>query len=246
MIEFIRNTLISRWPEILGLLLTLTSGFLVPWLSRKSGNYKKLNKQIMLYCLLHIFYLGIIPMAILSIGIIAITIITIIVGIPMNMVVMVVSYTILAIMSLFIFFFVMRKSKRMRIMLGKAKEISMRLYSMLRWVAIISIVLSFLNLLFIDTTHEEIAGRITLILSWMLQIWWLFLVAALIWKASEYVYSKIKITMLDGEIFYFDCSPKVCRVYRNYIRILKRDENDVVIQELQINEVAVKQIEYTK
>jgi len=246
MTEFIRSTLVSRWPEILGLVLTITSGFLVPWVSRKSGNYKRLNKKIMLYCLLHFFYLAAIPLIILSIVVVIVTIISTIVGIPMGFQVMTIMYAICTALSLLAFFLLIKISKRVQIMMNKAKEISKRLYIMFQWVAAINIVLMFLNLLLIETIHEEIAGNIALIISWMLQIWWIYLAASLVWRASEYVYSQIKITMLDGEIHHFDCSPKVCRVYRNYIRILKRDENDVVIQELQINEVAIRQIEYTK
>ena len=117
---------------------------------------------------------------------------------------------------------------------------------MLNWFVIITVVFSFINVSFIGSAHEAAAGRVMIILSWILQAWWLVIVIAIIWKASEYVYSTIVVTMLDGEVHRFDCSPKVCRVYRNYIRILKRDENNVVIQELQINEVAIKQIEYLK
>jgi len=236
----------ARWPEILGLVLTLTSGFLVPWISKKSGNYKKLNKKMMLICLLHMFYLAIVPLAISTIGIFAVVIIAAASDIHMGVIATAISYTIMAVISMLIFISVMRISKRMRIMMSKAKEISKWLYAMLQWVAISSIMLSFFSLSFIGTAHEETVYSITLAISWALQIWWLCLVAALVWKASEYVYSKIKITMMDGEIYYFDCSPKVCRVYRNYIRILKRDERDIVIQEMQINEIAIKQIEYSK
>jgi len=246
MTDFLYSTLMARWPEILGLLLTLTSGFLIPWISKKSGNYKKLNKKMMLICLLHLFYLSIVPLIISSIGVFAVVIITTITGATMGMITVATFYTLLTIITLLIFYSVMRISKRMRIMMEKAKEISKRLYTMLWWVAFLSIVLSYANLTFIGSAHEETVYSIVLAISWILQIWWLCVVAALVWKSSEYVYTKIKITMMDGEIFYFDCSPKVCRVYRNYIRILKRDENDVVIQEMQINEAAIKQIEYSK
>ncbi|MCL1788429.1 MAG: hypothetical protein FWG38_10630, partial [Defluviitaleaceae bacterium] len=120
------------------------------------------------------------------------------------------------------------------------------LYPMLQWVVVISIVLSFFNLLFVGSPYEDVVAFPVLVISWILQFWWLYIVAAVVWKTSDYVYANIKITMLDGEVFNFDCSPKVCRVYRNYIRILKRDEKGAVVQELQINEAAIRQIEYSK
>lgn len=201
---------------------------------------------MMLICLLHLLYLSVIPLLVSMAGILVITVVATVADIPMDILAFVVSYTILAIMSLLIFFSVMRISKRMQIMINKAKEINKWLYAMLQWVVIVSIVLTFASLVFVGSAYEETISSISLVISWILQIWWLCLAAVLVWKASEYVYSKIKITMMDGEILYFDCSPKVCRVYRNYIRILKRDENDIVVQEMQINEIAIKQIEYTK
>ena len=246
MTEFLFNTLRTRWPEILGLVLTITSGFLIPWISKKSGNYKKLNKQMLLICLLHLVYLSTVPLAISMVWVVIIAVVTEVAGIHMGALVTAVSYTIMAIMTVLVFIGVMRVSKRMRIMMAKAREISRRLYTMFQWMAASSIVLAYATSAFVGSEYEALAWRISLAISWALQFWWMSLVAVLVWKASEYVYSKIKVTMMDGEILHFDCSPKVCRVYRSYIRILKRDENDVVIKELQINETAIKQIEYEK
>jgi len=160
--------------------------------------------------------------------------------------IIIVSYTSMAALSLVIFFWIMRKSKRMKIMMGKAKEISKKLHTNFVWLAAFSIVLSFLSVSFVGTPIQDTVYFITLIISWISQIWWIVLVGILVWKSSEYVYSKIKVTMLDGQVYDFDCSPKVCRVYKNYIRIRKRDENNIVVQELQINEAAIQQIEYSK
>ena len=246
MIDFIRNTLLSRWPEILGLLLTLTSGFLVPWLSKKSGNYKKLNKKMVLICLLHLVYLSVVPLTISTVGIIVLTVVVTIAEIALNMTITVIFYTFLSAMTLLIFFGVMRISKRMRILTEKAKEGGKLLHPMLSWVAILSIVLSYANLAFMGTAHQETVYVAALAISWALQILWLCIMAAIVWKTSEYVYSKIKITMMDDKVYDFDCSPKVYRVYRNYVRVFKRDENGAVIHEMQINEIAIKQIEYMK
>ena len=244
--EFIQNTLTSRWPEILGLLFTLGSGFLVPWISRKSGNYKKLNWQMARIGLLHLFYLSIIPLLIGIIGVFVVAVAAETAGQPVSLTMAIASYAVMAAVSLAIYFAVMRLSKRMRLLKDRTKEKSRWLYPMLQWVVVISVVLTFANLLFIDSPYEDTVAPIMLVASWILQIWWLYIVAAVVWKTSDYVYSKIKITMLDGEVFSFDCGPKVCRVYRNYIRILKRDDTGTVVQELQINEVAIRQIEYLK
>jgi len=246
MLDFSRNILISRWPEILGLLLTLTSGFLVPWISRKSGNYKRLNKQLVLYSLLHLLYLGAVPLLISTIGIVIIVFVSVIAEITMGIVIYAVLYSILAAISLLAFLGVMRISKRMRVLMQRAREVGRRQYIMLWCVSIISIVLAYVTLVFVGSAYEEYVNQVAMVISWVLQIWWICIVASIVRKASDYVYSKIKITMMDGEVLYFDCSPRVCRVYRNYIRILKRDENDVVIRELQINEIAIKQVEYEK
>lgn len=201
---------------------------------------------MVLYCLLHLFYLSAVPMLVSTIGIVIIVFVATIAEITLGIAIYAVLYSVLAGISLLAFFGVMRKSKRMRVLMQKAREIGRRQYIMLLWVSIISIVLAYATLVFVGSVYEEYVTRVAMVMSWALQIWWICIVASLVWKASEYVYSKIKITMMDGEVLYFDCSPRVCRVYRNYIRILKRDENDVVVQELQINEAATKHIEYTK
>jgi len=135
----------------------------------------------------------------------------------------------------------------MILLTDKASEAGKHLRLMLSWVAISSFILTYVSMSFVGTPLEGFVGSGVLWgISWALQIWWLVVVAAIIWRTSHYMYSTITVTMLSGEVHHFDCSPKVCRVFKSYIRILKRDENNVVIQELQINEIAIKQIEYLK
>ena len=66
-----------------------------------------------------------------------------------------------------------------------------------------------------------------------------------VWRTAKYVYSEMKITLLDGEIIQYSCSPQMCRVHKSYIRLLKRDSDNVIIYERHINEAAIKQIEYS-
>ena len=239
------NFLLPRIPEILGILITISTGLVLPWLSRKSSNYKKIDRKLILASLLHLVYLSVVPFTIMTIGVLLLTFI-VMAGITINIWALIIFYGILAIITLLAFFGVMRWSKRMRFFLGKAKEVSKKLYVMLNGIVIISIVLSYITLIFVGSEYEAIVYRTSLIISGVLQLWWIFIVIAVIWKASKYVYSQIKITMLDGVTIHYDCSPSVCRVHRNYIRILKRDENGIVVQELQIYEAAIKHIEYLK
>ena len=246
MLDFTLYILRTRWPEILGIIFTLTSGLIMPLLTRKSSNYKKINKRLLVASLLHLIYLAAVPMLISNVGIILLVVVVTLAEVAVNIAVWVIVYSCLAIITVLAFFWVLRKSKRVKYLMQTAKELGFGLYPMFSILAISSIVLTYFALLFVGSEHETFIMRIVMVISWVIQVWWLVLVAAVVWKASEYVYSNIKITMLDGQVHSFDCSPKVCRVYRNYIRIRKRDENGVVIQELQINEVAIKQIEYSK
>jgi len=52
-------------------------------------------------------------------------------------------------------------------------------------------------------------------------------------------------TLLDGEVISYSCMPKMCRVHKHYIRLLKRDEKGAIIYERHINEAAIQQIEYS-
>jgi len=245
MVDFLINIVSNRWMEILGIILTLSTGVVIPWLSRKSGNYKKVNRKMIIAGLIHLWYLALVPMVGSTIGAFVWGIL-VGVGIELNMLVTILLYSIMAIVSAFVFFVIMHKSKRMKNLMKTAKDISHVLYKMLNALAIIVILQTFVMLPFVFTEHIDAITSVLVVISWITQIWWLCMVITIIWKASKYVYSTIKITMLDGEVIQYDCSPKVCRVHRNYIRIMKRDENDVVVQELQIYEVAIKQVEYLK
>jgi len=252
MIDFLTNLLATRWPELLGIALTLISGLIMPWLSRKSSNYKKINKQFIRISLLHLLYLSVVPIVFTAIGILlqfgylAIVGIEAITTMLHAYLIQIIAYALMAGLSLLMFFWIIGKSKRMKLMMDKAAHINKKLKTNFTCLAIASIMLNFANLSFMGTPHQDMAYRVALVISWLIQIWWLILVGIVIWNASEYVYSNIKVTMLDGQIYDFDCSPKVSRVYKNYIRIRKRDENNIVVQELQINEAAIKQIEYSK
>lgn len=247
MTDFIVSFLITRWIEILGILLTVSTGVVMPWLSRKSSNYKKINKKMIVASLIHFGYLAIVPLIGSTTGAF---IWGLFVGVGVNLTFgsTVLIYSVMAAVSILAFFVIMRKSKQMINFLSAVKNISNFLYRMLNTLVIIVILQTFVAMPFVIIEHAvaDTVMRVVLIISWITQFWWFAMIITIIWKSSSYVYSTIKITMLDGEVIQYDCSPKVCRVHRNYVRIMKRDENNVVIQELQIYEVAIKQIEYLK
>ena len=245
MIDFFLGIISTRWMEILGLVITLSTGIVMPWLSRKSSNYKKIDKKMIVASLVHLWYLSLIPITGGTIGAFVWGVFTG-AGIELNMLWTIFIYSVTAIISVFVFFIIMRKSKRMKNLMTTAKNISNMLYQMLNALAVITILQAFVILPFVFTEHIDAITRASVALSWVTQIWWLCMVITIIWKSSQYVYSTIKITMLDGEVIQYDCSPKVCRVHRNYIRVMKRDANNVVVQELQIYEASIKQVEYLK
>lgn len=61
---------------------------------------------------------------------------------------------------------------------------------------------------------------------------------------AEDPYSKIKLTMLDGEIMYYSFKPKDCKRTNKFIIIFSRDKNGDIFKETEINRDAIKQIEY--
>ena len=65
-----------------------------------------------------------------------------------------------------------------------------------------------------------------------------------VWRTSKYIFAEMRITLSDGEIIQYSCAPKMCRVHKNYVRLLKRNEKGIIIYERHINEGSIKQIEY--
>jgi len=69
-------------------------------------------------------------------------------------------------------------------------------------------------------------------------------IIAFLWRTANYVFSEMKITLNDGEVILYTCNPQMCRVHKNYLRLLKRDDKGVITYERHINELVIKQIEY--
>jgi len=240
MIDFLNNSALMRHPELIGMVVTGITGLLVPWISRRSVNYKKINKRLLISSLIYFGYFTLVQIVVVFIG----TVIAIAfqAEIENDFVFSFTAVAIMTIIALFIFWLIMIKSKRMKELMVSVRDVSRKLFLLLNGVAYVSMVFAFIYLLFMDTT----IGRGMEILSWMISFGWFYLMAVVVWKTSEYIYSQMKITLLDGEIVTCDCNPRMYRVHRNYIRLLTRDARGVVVHERQINEIAIKQIEYLK
>ena len=67
MTDFIYRNLLARGPEIIGILITLSTGIIMPWLSRKSSNYKKIDKKFIVANLLHLGYLSVVGLVMICV-----------------------------------------------------------------------------------------------------------------------------------------------------------------------------------
>jgi len=129
-------------------------------------------------------------------------------------------------------------------MMDKAKQVSRRLFLMIHWVSVASITLSFVYVPFSVMEQHTLLAQIIIYATWICTTWWFSLMITLIWRTANYVYAEMKITLTDGEIIHYSCSPQMCRVHKNYLRLLKRDEKGVIVYERHINEAMIREIEY--
>ncbi|MCL2368202.1 MAG: hypothetical protein FWC72_04325 [Oscillospiraceae bacterium] len=151
----------------------------------------------------------------------------------------------MAILTILIFWGLIVKTKRMKRMMGRAKEVSRRLFLMLNWISLVSVVLGFIHVPFVVMEGHYVVAQAISYVNWICTIWWFSLIITFIWRTAKYVYSEMKITLVDGEVIQYSCSPQMCRVHKNYLRLLKRDDKGVIIYERHINEGSIKQIEYS-
>jgi len=150
----------------------------------------------------------------------------------------------MALLIILIFWGGFIRTKRIKAMMASAKKVSRRMYLMLNWISVVSVVVSCLYLPFYAQEPQSVFAHALWYANWICTIWWFSLLVTFIWKTAKYVFSEMKITLLDGEVIQYSCSPQMCRVHKNYIRLLKRDDKGTIIYERHINEASVKQIEY--
>jgi hypothetical protein len=228
--------------QVLGMAISGIAGLIMSWISRRSTNYRKIDKSVLLSAFLFFIYLNAVQILFLSIITVAFVFVPERFALQMFISIGVAALTILLLWG------VIFRSKRIKAMMSQAKKISRRLYLKINWLSIISLILAFVFMPFdfeaYITSQRHLLAYIIVYVSGIGSIYWFFLIVTLIWKSSKYVYSEMKITLLDGEQIQHNCSPQMCRIHRNYVRLLKRDDKGKIVYERHINEVAIKQIEY--
>jgi hypothetical protein len=152
------------------------------------------------------------------------------------------------IVSILFFYGVILRTKRMKALMCRFRKEGKFFFLLIHGYVILNVLVSFIYLPYaIADAFAEEKSMIASILeyaSWFITIWWFFMIVAFIWRTANYVFSEMKITLVDGEVIQYNCSPQMCRVHKNYLRLIKRDEKGVIIYERHIHEMKIKQIEY--
>jgi len=229
-------------PQLLkavGMVISGLTGLIMSLISKRSVNYKKIDKSVVIASLLFFIYLNASPMVIVIIGGIAIGLLNLNELLPLFIV-----SAVMTIITIALLWGVFLRTKRIKAMMDKAKDVSRRMYLSINWLSFISVILGFVFLPFALLEQQAWLVQTITIIGWVLSAWWFYLMIALVWSTANYVYSEMRITLLDGEVISHSCSPQMCRIHRNYIRLITRGEGRTVISERHINEVAIKQIEY--
>jgi len=229
-------------PQLLkavGMVISGLMGLIMSLISKRSVNYKKIDKSVVIASILFFIYLNAIPMIVVFIGGIAIVLLYITELLPLFIL-----SAIMTIVTIALLWGVLFRTKRMKAMMEKAQNVSRRMYLSIHWVSFISVILTFVFLPFALLEQQAWLTQTITIIGWVLSVWWFYLMIALVWRTANYVYSEMRITLLDGEVISHSCSPQMCRIHRNYIRLITRGEERTIISERHISEVAIKQIEY--
>ena len=237
--------------KVVGMAISGITGVVVFLLSSKSVNYRRVDKRIVLASVLYFVYLNALS-AVLGGVITGATIITAAVSgtdlsttdLGTRMVFGLPSAVFLAAAIIYIFWGLILKTKMMKMMMTKAKEVSRRTFLLINWIQIVSCILVIPYMPFAFAGQTNLFTDIITFIGWGLTVWWLALIVTFVWRTANYVYSEMKITLTDGEVITYSCSPKMYRVHKHYIRLLRRDEKGKITYERHINEASVQQIEY--
>jgi len=223
-----------------GMIISGLAGVVMSWLSKRSVNYRKIDKRMAVAVLLFFFYMNIVAF-VLGFGL----------GIVIefgefNSVMPLMPYVLIfSAINILVCWLWLFRTKRVKEMFDKAKVVGKRLFYMLHWVTAVSVVLGYIYSAFLLMGEGGFFFGVISAVSWIITAWWFTLMAMLVYATSKYVYSQMKITLVDGEVIEYSCSPQMCRVHKNYIRLLRRDEKGAIVYERHINEGSVKQIEYS-
>jgi len=225
--------------RVLGMVLSGLTGLIMSLISKRSVNYRKIDKAMLLSALLFFVYINataVITSVIWGIFIVVFHMV--------EFLSLMLSAVGMAAFTILIFWGLLLRTKRMKAMMDKARSVSRRLFLMIHCVSLASILLSFLYVPFTVMEQQHFLAPIISYTTWICTILWFSLIISFIWRTATYVYSEMKITLLDGEVVQYSCSPQMYRVHKHYIRLLKRDDKGTIIYERHINEASVKQIEY--
>ena len=226
--------------KAIGMIVSAIIGLVMSVRSNRSVNYRKIDKRALGAILLYALYLNIVVFVISTVG-----------GV---LIVLFLAETIaslallsagMAVLSILIFWGLILRTKRMKMVMDKARNVSRRLFLMINLNALISLLLGFAAVPFVLLEQQNWVMGMMIYANWALIVWWLYLIIIFLWKTAKYVYSEMKITLLDGEVIQHSCRPQMCRVHKHYVRLLKRNEEGVIMYERHINEAAIKQIEYS-
>jgi len=246
MIEFISSIDYSAL-KVLGMVLSAIIGLVMSWIAKRSVNYRKVDKRMLLSTFLFFLYLNGIPIATSTLCGIAFALL-IIDGIIETVPVLLSISMSIGILTCALLWGVIFRTKRMKEMFVKAKKESKGLFWQIHLVSLVPTLWVYALVPFIalaEIQEVEFAFvNVSNILSWGFTIWWFTLIIIFVWRTSNYIFAEMRISMSDGEVIHYSCAPKMCRVHKNYIRLLKRDENGGIIYERHINEGSIVQIEY--
>ncbi|MCL2427121.1 MAG: hypothetical protein FWD05_12395 [Oscillospiraceae bacterium] len=225
--------------KVVGMVVSGLMGLIMSVISKRSVNYRKIDKSVLISSILFFVYLNGISIVIVFIGGICIVLFELESFLQLS-----IASAVMAIITVVLLWGVLFRTRRIKTMMEKMRMLSRRLFLLINWISFISTVLAFVFLPFaLLEQHAWLVQSINII-GWVSSIWWFYLMIVFVWRTANYIYSEMRITLLDGEVIHHSCSPKMCRIHRNYIRLITRGEGQTIIGERHINEVAIKQIEY--
>jgi len=225
--------------KVIGMVMSTATGLIMSWISKRSVNYRKIDKSMLLSAFLFFIYLN--ATAVITSFIWGIFIVL------FHMIEfqqLMLSSIGMIILTVLIFWGLLLRTKKMKAMMGRARNVSRRLFWMINLISLVSVILGYIYVPFTVMEQQHFFTSIISYANWICTIWWFTLMITFVWRTAKYVYSEMKITLLDGEVIQYSCSPQMCRVHKNYIRLLKRDDEGIIIYERHINEASIKQIEY--
>ena len=240
MLEFI-SELDFTVVKVVGMVLSGLSGIVMSWISKRSVNYRKIDKSVALAIVLYFVYLHGLVL------VFSIILVAIVIAVPLEEMMPVILLSLfIALVLIGLFWGLIIRTKRVKVMMDKAKEIGKPLFLLINGISIYSVLAGFVYAAFVMFEQgDHLLPRVLHALDWGLLVVWLALLVALLWGSAKYIFAEMKVTLVDGEVIKYSCSPQMCRVHKNYLRLLKRDEKGTIVYERHINEASIKQIEYS-